>query len=143
MIEARLGPSVGIDPLATGVLRERFTTMPLPFREPLPFARSAFDGIVLLATLEHIPDTESVARECYRLLKFGGQVVATVPSLVVDDLVRTLIRLRLADGMSLDQHYGLDPDDVPKQFREQGFSLVRHKRFQLGLNHLMIFEKAR
>jgi SAM-dependent methyltransferase len=142
MIETRLGPSIGIDPLAKGVSSRSYMTLPLPFSEPLPFADSAFDVIALLATLEHIPDTGAVARECYRVLINGGHVIATVPSVLVDDLVGFLIKLRLADGMSLDQHFGLEPQQVPDMFQEYGFSLVHHRRFQLGLNHLMILEKS-
>jgi len=38
----------------------------------LPFRNNSYDMIVLLATLEHIPDYVCCLRECARVLKPGG-----------------------------------------------------------------------
>ena len=46
---------------------------------PLPFSDGAYDGIVLSNTLEHIPNTEELLKECYRVCKSGGMVIGSVP----------------------------------------------------------------
>jgi hypothetical protein len=43
--------------------------------------------------------------------------------------------------MSMHEHYGFDPVDTLRIFSAPRFSLVGHRRFQLGLNNLFVFEK--
>jgi len=117
----------------------RYTLVPEPFREPLPYPNGSFDVVTMLATLEHIRDKAPLARECRRLLRRNGRVIITVPSPKVDSIVHTLVRLGLADGMSLDEHHGFDPRDTAELFSKEGFAVECHKSFQAGLNHLYVF----
>jgi hypothetical protein len=59
----------------------------------------------------------------------------------VDHILAALCGLRLADGMSLEQHDGFDPRTTPEFFVPSGFVLEYRRRFQLGLNHLFVFRK--
>src|SRR5207302_9201701 len=102
-----------------------------------------FDAVVMLATLEHIRDKDPLGRACFRLLRPGGRLVITVPAGFVDTIVHVLCALRLADGMSLDEHHGYDPRTTPQVFGRHGFVLERWRRFQLGLNHLFVLQKPR
>ncbi len=138
----RIGPSVGMDPLAPGGAVGRHTLLAEPFREPAPFPDGSFDVIVLLATIEHIQDKTPLIRECLRLLRPPGRVIVTVPSRAVDRIVVLLRSLRLADGMSLEEHHGFDPRDTPRLFAD-GFTLLHRRRFQAGLNNLYVFRGAR
>ncbi len=137
----RIGPSIGLDPLAAPLSAPHYQLFAEPFRTATPWPEAAFDVVVLLATLEHIPDKAPLARECFRLLRPGGRVLITVPSLQVDHLIELLRRLRLVDGMSLEEHHGFDPQTTPQIFVPYGFVLERWQRFQLGLNHLFVFRK--
>jgi SAM-dependent methyltransferase len=137
----RIGPSIGLDPLARPEAGPRFCIRAESFREPTAFADESFDAVVLLATLEHIRDKEPLARECRRLLTPGGRVIVTVPASVVDRIVAWLCRLRLADGMSLDEHHGFDPCQTPAIFARYGFDLEHAGRFQLGLNRIFVMRK--
>ena len=47
----------------------------------LPFKQGAFDGVTTGETLEHLDDDRGAVRELGRVLKAGGQIVATVPAL--------------------------------------------------------------
>jgi hypothetical protein len=67
-------------------------------------------------------------------------VILTVPSTRVDALLHLLKRVRLIDGMALEEHSGFDPDDTPSLFYRAGFRLLESHKFQLGLNRLFIFE---
>lgn len=100
-----------------------------------------FDVITLLAVVEHLPTPvlQSLIQRARGWLKPGGRVVLTVPSPWVDPLLRVLIGLRLAKGMEFDEHHGFDPNQLPILFRDGGFVLREHRRFQLGLNHLFVF----
>jgi SAM-dependent methyltransferase len=112
-----------------------------PFAEPLAFTDASFDTVIMLATFEHIRDREPLCRECCRLLRPGGRVIVTVPSPWVDAILAMLCCLRLADGMSLEEHHGFDPQTTPELFLRAGFVLEHRHRFQLGLNHLFVFRK--
>src|SRR5262249_43805323 len=98
-----IGPSVGLDPLARPQTARRYRLLAEPLRGSTSFAAKSFDVVVMLATLEHIQDKEPLARECRRLLRPGGRVIGTVPAPIVDAIVDLLRRLRLADGMSLEE----------------------------------------
>lgn len=45
----------------------------------LPFADASFDKVICSEVLEHIPDYQGVLREILRVLKPGGDFVASVP----------------------------------------------------------------
>lgn len=48
--------------------------------EPMPFADEAFDVIVALEIIEHLENPRFVAREWYRLLDAGGQLLVSTPN---------------------------------------------------------------
>jgi len=50
--------------------------------QSLPFADGSYDLIFHSDTLEHIPDPLKALRECLRLLKPGGQLCFTAPTIV-------------------------------------------------------------
>jgi SAM-dependent methyltransferase len=132
----------GVDP----TLDERrkgpdYELFPGLFPEALPEVEC--DVITMLAVLEHVPPEaqEGLADACHRILKPGGRVVITVPSPRVDTILEVLSRLRVIDGMSLEEHYGFDPEDTLRVFGAPRFRLAESSRFQLGLNNLFVFEK--
>lgn len=102
-----------------------------------------WDAITMLAVLEHIPrdQQEALAAGCHELLRVGGRVIITVPGPAVDHILAFLRKLRIIDGMSLEEHFGFEPDETAKVFDAPRFSLVHRSSFQLGLNHLFVFEK--
>ena len=86
-------------------------------------------------------ETSLIAREASRLLSKGGRVIITVPSVLVDKILAILLFLRIVDGMSLEEHHGFSPDDLPGIFLPEGFRLIKKQKFQLGLNNLYVFER--
>lgn len=140
-IGKRLGQSVGIDPLAPQVENENWALLPLEFAGALPFKDGSFDCIAMLAVLEHIRDRNSLAAECKRLLRPGGRLVVTVPSPMVDRLLRVLETVKIIDGMSLDQHHGFRAAETPSVFLPSGFRLEHVGGFQLGANNLFVFSR--
>ena len=133
----RVHDAVGIDPDAPpglGLIRGSF---PEDLRD-----RGPYDVLALLAVFEHVPDGERPAfvAACRDLLRPGGRVVITVPAPLVDRIVDTLRRLRLLHGMDIEAHHGYRPEETPSYFAAAGMRLITHERFELGLNHLFVFE---
>jgi len=137
----RIGPSVGYDPLTTAVNGKNYRLIAQIFREPTGLEQESFDAVVMLATLEHVRDKGPLGRECFRVLRPGGRLILTVPSPAIDNIIRFFRKLRLADGMSLEEHHDYDPWITPRVFSSHGFELEHHRRFQLGLNHLFVLRK--
>lgn len=132
---------LGLDPLAPTLTTPRWTLSRDRFPTSTPLAPNSFDVVVMLATLEHIQNKDELVRECFRILRPGSRVVVTVPSQLVDPILVLLTRLRLVDGMSLDEHHGFDPRETQPLFVRHGFELVCWREFQFGLNHLFVFSK--
>ena len=76
-----------------------------------------------------------------RLLRDGGRLIATVPEPAVDPVVELVQVLRLAEGMSLEEHHGFATTQTRATFEPAGFRLLRDRRVPLGLNNLFVFER--
>ncbi len=135
---------LGIDPtLKARMVGETFTLVPGFFPQAMP-AGERFDIITMLAVLEHFPDSahESLTTGCAAFLKPGGRMIITVPSALVDQILKVLTALRLVHGMALEEHHGYDVGQTARIFCAPNFRLIRHVRFQLGLNNLFVFERT-
>lgn len=71
-----------------------------------PFEDGAFDQIVIVDFLEHIPDDRAFAQELARITRPGGQVIINVPHLKPGSMVN---RLRNAIGLTDEWHGHLRP----------------------------------
>ncbi len=137
--------SMGIDPtlesdrrLPSGFLLHRGF-----FPADMPADAGPFDAVVMLAVLEHFPESQHrrLSEGVARLLRPGGRLILTVPHAAVDGILRVLSALGLVHGMSLEQHHGFQVRRTPGIFAPPMFRLVHRSRFQLGLNHLFVFER--
>ena len=144
MANRRIAGGVGLDPelvvdeIRAGAIQLRRGLFPAD----LPNAES-FDAITALAVLEHIP-RDGLARLAIDVaahLAPGGRFIVTCPTPMVDRILAVLTTLRLVKGQSLEQHYGLHPDELIPIFGAQ-LRLTVNASFQLGLNRLMVFVKG-
>jgi 2-polyprenyl-3-methyl-5-hydroxy-6-metoxy-1,4-benzoquinol methylase len=142
-LSGRLSHGVGIDPmLALSETQGRFRFIAGTFPANVD-GGERFDVLTLLAILEHIEPEELLGwREaCERLVVPGGFVVATVPSPLVDSMLEVLTRFRLVSGMSIEEHHGFDPSNVPSLFADGSMELTVRRRFELGMNNLFVFRR--
>lgn len=139
----KLTEGFGVEPLLDSKIEApSYVIEPGYFPDVRP-SKGNWDAITMLAVLEHIPDEQQIAivDGCYDLLRPGGRVIITVPAHAVDHILTALKFCRLIDGMSLEEHHGFEPADTKRIFNSPRFRLMHHSRFQLGLNHLFVFEK--
>ena len=140
-LNGHIRSGVGIDPLLT--LPIEFNgchLIPGYFPEDFVYGRE-FDVITLLAVIEHIPKDNLlvVADTCWKYLTPGGRVVITVPHPFVDRILDVLKFFKIINGLSLEEHYGFDPEDLPNIFNL--WTLLKKERWQLGCNYLFVFTK--
>jgi SAM-dependent methyltransferase len=94
----------------------------------LPFADAAFDRVVVVDMLEHVPDEAAFARELARVTKSGGCLLVNTPH-----LKRTLLRrVRHALGQTDAKHGHLRPGYTPGRLAElfaPGFELESHRTY--------------
>jgi len=107
-------------------------------------ASGPYDAVAMLAVIEHVTSgvRKNWAAVVPKLLKPGGRLIITVPAPVVDRILDISIRFRLLHGMDAEHHHGFDPRVVPQEFAIPPMRLLRASRFELGLNHLFVFERT-
>jgi 2-polyprenyl-3-methyl-5-hydroxy-6-metoxy-1,4-benzoquinol methylase len=139
----RLAGGLGIDPtLQAERLAGAVRLVPGFFPKDMP-SSEPFDAITMLAVLEHFPENQltTLRDGCARFLKPGGRLIITVPSPMVDEILKVLKTMHLIDGMSLEEHHGYEVDQTAGIFSPPDFRLVQRSSFQLGLNNLFVFER--
>lgn len=144
-IGSKISFGFGMDPLLENVIKtEKYQLTPGVFPVDLPLNWGPFDAITAMAVFEHIPSEKQrdFIDGCRKHLKTGGRVILTVPDTRVDQILDALIRLKLVDGMSLEEHHGFHPEETPKLFEQSGFELEYAGKFQLGFNNLFVFRKV-
>ena len=79
---------LGFDVLAGDIDEHRFRHHgQIPFQccdmtRPLPFAKEAFDYVILMEALEHLKNPYDVLAEIHRVIKKGGSLVLSTPNIL-------------------------------------------------------------
>jgi SAM-dependent methyltransferase len=78
---AELAPreSVGVDIEPTALEGQQRETYVADMRR-LPFPRDAFDSVVAIQSIEHVPDAERMLAEVERVLRPGGRAIFVTPN---------------------------------------------------------------
>ncbi len=135
--------SADLDPQAVASIRELVGDEVYQFDGgPTPFADNAFDGVVIVDFLEHIPDDQAFMAEIARIIKPGGFVIINVPH-----IKRSLLRrFRLAIGQTDEKHGHLRPGYTVRSLRAllgDHFQLEQQhtysKFFSEAVDTLMVF----
>jgi ubiquinone/menaquinone biosynthesis C-methylase UbiE len=136
----KIASGVGVDDQVEEGTRGRWKRVRADLRERLPFADGEFDHVVMLAVLEHLTEPEKVLREAHRVIAPGGSLIMTWPSAMVDPLLNVLHKVRLvSDEMESDEHQKRIPvESLQTMLRGIGFQRFLHRRFELGLNNMMV-----
>lgn len=136
----RIACGVGVDDQVENGGSGRFQRVRADIRVPLPLESGQFDHAVMLAVVEHLKEPEPVLREAHRVLGHGGSLILTWPSAEVDPILHVLHGMGLvSDEMESDEHQKRIPvEDLRRMLERIGFKNFWHRRFEFGLNNLMV-----
>ncbi len=105
-------------------------------------ADTTFDVITMMAVAEHIPMDvyPAVAKACWEYLKPHGLLIITVQHPRVEGLLNLLKSIRIVEGFSMHEHYGFNPECLPKIFYR--LKILKRECWGFGCNNLFIFKKT-
>jgi SAM-dependent methyltransferase len=104
-------------------------------------ARAPFEGILLLAVLEHVPEPAEVLAVLSPLLSpSSGRLIATTPHPSGRWPLEAGAALGLLSSHAHDEHETLlGREALAAAGRAAGLSLVHYRRFLFGMNQLAVF----
>ena len=109
---------------------------------PLLVREGPFEGILLLAVLEHVADPAAVLSRLSPLLSPEGRIVATTPHPSGRWPLEAGAAVGLLSPHARDEHEMLlGRAALEEAGRSAGVSLVLYRRFLLGLNQLAVFSR--
>lgn len=106
-------------------------------------ARAPFEGILLLAVLEHVPEPAAVLARLSPLLSpSSGRLVATTPHPSGRWPLEAGAALGLLSSHAHDEHETLlGRESLEAAGRSSGLSLIHYRRFLLGMNQLAVYSR--
>ncbi|GAC1681041.1 MAG: hypothetical protein PVS2B2_19640 [Candidatus Acidiferrum sp.] len=136
----RIATGSGVDDQLLSSHPSRWNLVNADIRKKLPFEDRQFDHVVMLAVLEHLEQPKSLLAECFRILAPGGSLILTWPSSLVDPLLQLLHAAGfVSKEMESDEHQKRLPlAELLVMLREIGFQEFYHRRFEMGLNNLLV-----
>jgi SAM-dependent methyltransferase len=142
--QSRILFGLGLDYRAPG----RFAKMPVALvrcdiKIGIPARSGRFDHAVMLAVLEHLEKPRPLLEDIFRTLKPGGSLIMTWPQAVVDPILDLLHHIGLVSReMESGKHQARMPvAQLISLLMEVGFRRFTHKRFEFGLNNLLVCYK--
>jgi ubiquinone/menaquinone biosynthesis C-methylase UbiE len=144
-IAPRIQQGYGVDFKVVEFQTHNLKAIQVHLGEELPFEDASFDVVTMLAVLEHIEHEQAILKEIYRVLKPGGKLVLTVPSVWAQPVLEFLsYRLRIVDEAEIRDHKRYYDRQKLKQvlMHAAGFERFRHQYFQIWMNNFCTVMKA-
>jgi len=105
-------------------------------------ARAPFEGILLLAVLEHVADPSAILSRLFPLLSPGGRLIATTPHPIGRWPLEAGAALGLLSSHAYEEHEDLlSRKDLEAAGRAAGLSSIAYRRFLLGMNQLAVYSR--
>ena len=143
-ISSHIKEGVGIDFKVNTESVSNISTIQTHIDNKLPFVDGSFDVVTMLAVLEHIEDDMSIITEVHRVLKSGGKLILTVPSIWAKPVLEFLaFRLGIVSQLEiLDHKRYYTRQKLESDLTIKGnFTKFYHYYFQLWMNNFCIVEK--
>jgi SAM-dependent methyltransferase len=109
----------------------------------LPFENDSFDIVVSLASIEHLNNPNYTIREINRILKPGGKLLLTAPSVYSKPILEFLsYKLHIISENEIRDHKNYFNKQLLSDMCQQaGFSHIKHKYFQFFMNNFLYSRK--
>jgi len=108
----------------------------------LPLQDCSADAVVSLAVIEHLDDYRGYLKETHRILRNGGTLLVTTPDPKSEFILKILGKICLIDDKEINDHKRyFHPETLMSELKKIGFYSIIHKKFQCGLNNLLIAKK--
>jgi SAM-dependent methyltransferase len=105
-------------------------------------ARAPFEGILLLAVLEHVDDPSAILSRLFPLLSPGGRLIVTTPHPIGRWPLEAGAALGLLSSHAHEEHEALlSRRDLEAAGRAAGFLSIAYRRFLFGMNQLAVFSR--
>jgi 2-polyprenyl-3-methyl-5-hydroxy-6-metoxy-1,4-benzoquinol methylase len=136
-IEPYIASGTGIDFKAPNIKTDKITTISTTLNDTLPFPDNSFNVTTLMAVLEHLEKPSEILQEIHRVLQNGGMLVGTVPSKASKPVLEFLsYKLNIVNPEEIRDHKQyFDKKALVEILTKAGFTNIKHKYFQLGMNN--------
>lgn len=135
MVKYDMDFCIGLDSEVPNVVLENVELKQCFIKKTLPVESELADVVTMLAVLEHMEYPRAVIQEIYRILKPGGIILLTVPSLANRPLLEMFARVGLVRKEMIRQHKNyFSIKQLTELLSMAGFRSVHGHLFQLGLN---------
>lgn len=144
VIKPKISSGVGIDAhVSQNDFGPKIKLIESDLNKELPFEDGEFDVVVSLANLEHLEYPEINAAEMFRVLKPGGLLLLTTPSIYAQPILEFLsFKLKVVNEEEIRDHKNyFNKAILTKLFREVGFSFVKHEYFEFFMNNFVYAKK--
>lgn len=135
---------IGIDKKVNNAKLDKIKLIKMELDKDLLLPSESVDCITLLAVLEHLEYPNQILKECYRILKPGGNLVMTTPTLFSKPILEFLsFKLNIVSPIEIADHknYFNSKQLTNILKKECGFQNVIAKTFQFGLNNFVVATK--
>ncbi|SRR6266568_2010003 len=131
---------VGVDYQQLHAVKAGFPVVLCDITNGIPFQSQQFDHVVMLAVLEHLEQPCTVLAEIFRVLAPQGSLIMTWPQALIDPLLNALHGIGFVSReMESGKHQPRIPFATLISMMERiGFTGFEHRRFELGLNNLLV-----
>ena len=143
-LSQRIKRGVGIDGQVVPFTEGNLHTMQVRLDKTLPFEDESFDVVTMLAVLEHIENEKHILQEIHRVLRPGGKLVLTVPSVWAQPVLEFLAyRLNVVDEPSIRDHKRYYTRESLRKVLIEAtqFQQFQHHYFQLWMNNFCFVRK--
>lgn len=144
-ISQRISYGYGVDFKVENIELGNIKVKQFVIKNSLPFDDSSFDIVTMLAVLEHIEKEQDILREVHRVLKPGGKLILTVPSVWSQPILEFLsYKLKIVSEAEIRDHKRYyNREKLEKVLiKTTEFQEFNHQYFQCWMNNFCTVVKG-